>query len=84
MPRYAHACVDIACVLAVHMAERLAQAIDISRRDHDINMIGHQTIRPYLNTITLRRISEKIKIQRVIKEQRNVDLRDDAPVTAIP
>ena len=66
MPRHPHPGVDITGVMTMHMTECLAQAVCIAWNRDDVNVIGHQAVRPYLNAVSTCGLGQQIKIQRII------------------
>ena len=72
MPRHPQARVDVAGVLAVNIAEGLAKAILVARHGNDVDVIGHQAIRPHLHPVPPRRLGQQVAIKRkvcVLKER---------------
>ena len=66
MPGDAQARVDIAGVVAVDVAEGAAQAVFVRRGGDDVNVVGHQTVRPYFHPRLARGLGKEIEVELVV------------------
>lgn len=58
-------CVDVAAISPMGFAHSTGEPLIVRGNENQMNMVGHQTVRPHLNTIRLTRLSQPILIERV-------------------
>jgi len=63
MPGGAQPGVDIAGVVAVHLAERAPQPLRVARRDHQVHVVG---LAPHLHPRRLRRLGQQVEVELIV------------------
>lgn len=66
VPGHAQAGVDIAGLVAVDIAKGAPQPVFVRGDSDDVNMVGHQAVRPDRNPGALRPIGQQIEIERIV------------------
>lgn len=66
MSGHPHARIHIARAMPMYMTKCPSQRIRIAGHGNDVHMIGHKAVRPYLDPVSLRRVSQQIEIKGVI------------------
>jgi hypothetical protein len=66
MSRHAKARIDIACIVAMDIAEGTRKTVFVTWHGNDVDMVGHETIGPDIHSHSPCRIGEQIKVERVI------------------
>ena len=80
MPRYAQACIDVAGIVAVDIAERAPQTILVRWHRDDVYMIWHQTIGPDLDPRAHGGLRQEIEVEFVVAV---LEERSLAPIAAL-
>ena len=62
----AHPGVDIAGVVAMHLAERAPQTVRARRCDDQVHMVGHQAVGPHLHPRRPRRLGQQVEVELVV------------------
>ena len=61
-----HPGVDKAGVVAMRMAKSAPQSVFVAWAGDDVDMIGHQTIRPHLHPMPPRRFSKQVEVKGIV------------------
>ena len=66
MAGHAHACIDIARIVTMDVAEGPAQSILVARDRDDVDVIGHQAIGPDRHLRSRGCFGEQVEIERIV------------------
>ncbi len=66
MAGHAHPGIDVAGIVAVHVAEGAAETFLIARHGDDVNVVGHQAVGPDLDPCPSCRIRQQVEVQFVV------------------